>query len=276
MPLLVGSALRWLGLRALVRVKTEQLREAAGERQYGVGRAGCAEKLPRKLRRRQKRDRQRSSCWGCWSKTVDWERSSRAPGGTRLSSLPALLLPQRSPRTSGAARSRTAWKCCREPRSSRTLADGDLEAPLRLKASRDGEGERDTEGDLLQMLAPSPAGHAAGSRKARGLLGLPGRPTLCAREDEHWETAVQRQQLQLPRAELTQQELAAAPAARHDHFARRLGGLLIRWRADRPLFEHHLPRWDRMREGRSERGGPGRRVPGLQNTKTTVPNDAWT
>ena len=48
-PLLVGSTLRRLGLRALVRVKKEQLREAAGDHQYGVGRKAGAQLLYKRL-----------------------------------------------------------------------------------------------------------------------------------------------------------------------------------------------------------------------------------
>ena len=44
-PLLVGSTLRRLGLRVLMRVRKEQLCEAAGKHQYGVGRKGGAELL---------------------------------------------------------------------------------------------------------------------------------------------------------------------------------------------------------------------------------------
>ena len=48
-PLLVSSTLRRLGLRALVRVKKDQLQHAAGGHQYGVGRKSGAELLIRKL-----------------------------------------------------------------------------------------------------------------------------------------------------------------------------------------------------------------------------------
>ena len=92
----------------------------------------------------------------------------------------------------------------------------------------------------------------------------------------------------MPRAELTQQEFATARAqtpcclrsatgsgcsgcldadgyhavtcqlgggvvARHGRQARRLGGLLMRWRGERPLYEQRVPTWDRMREGELER-----------------------
>lgn len=48
-PLLVGAILRRLGLRALVRAKKAQLREAAGENQYGVGRSSGTQLLYKKL-----------------------------------------------------------------------------------------------------------------------------------------------------------------------------------------------------------------------------------
>ena len=44
-PLLLASSLRRLGLKALCRAKRHQLTEAAGENQYGVGRAGGASLL---------------------------------------------------------------------------------------------------------------------------------------------------------------------------------------------------------------------------------------
>ena len=43
--MLVGATLRRLGLRALVRVRKEQLREAAGKHQFGVGTKACAQLL---------------------------------------------------------------------------------------------------------------------------------------------------------------------------------------------------------------------------------------
>ena len=48
-PLLLGSSLKRMGLRAIVRAKRDQLTEAAGEHQYGVGRKGGTELLLRKL-----------------------------------------------------------------------------------------------------------------------------------------------------------------------------------------------------------------------------------
>ena len=48
-PLIISSTLRRLGLRALVRVRREKLRDAAGDNQYGVGRATGAQLLKKKL-----------------------------------------------------------------------------------------------------------------------------------------------------------------------------------------------------------------------------------
>ena len=48
-PLLMSATLRRLGLRALVRVRKERLREAAGDDQYGVGRAHGAQLLQKRL-----------------------------------------------------------------------------------------------------------------------------------------------------------------------------------------------------------------------------------
>ena len=48
-PLIMSATIRRLGLRALVRVKKERLREAAGPNQYGVGRAAGAQLLKKKL-----------------------------------------------------------------------------------------------------------------------------------------------------------------------------------------------------------------------------------
>ena len=48
-PLLVGATFRRLGLRALARARKTQLSEAAGAHQYGVGRAGGAALLVKRL-----------------------------------------------------------------------------------------------------------------------------------------------------------------------------------------------------------------------------------
>ena len=48
-PLLVGSAIRRLGLKALMKVKKECVSDAVGPHQYGVGRKGGAELLIKKL-----------------------------------------------------------------------------------------------------------------------------------------------------------------------------------------------------------------------------------
>ena len=49
-PVAAGSTLRRLGLRALLRVKKDQISAAVGERQYGVGRKGGAQLLVQKLK----------------------------------------------------------------------------------------------------------------------------------------------------------------------------------------------------------------------------------
>ena len=48
-PLLLSATVRRLGLRALVRIRKDQLREAAGKTQYGVGRKQGAQLLQKKL-----------------------------------------------------------------------------------------------------------------------------------------------------------------------------------------------------------------------------------
>ena len=48
-PLLIGSTLKRLGLRALVRARKDNLKRAAGKDQYGVGREGGASLLVKSL-----------------------------------------------------------------------------------------------------------------------------------------------------------------------------------------------------------------------------------
>ena len=170
-------------------------------------------------------------------------------------------------------------------------AGGDLATPLSTPLRQGlatGKVQKTQRAALLERL---PLPQQAALRGAAGpgsasFLACPD-DDLCALEDLHWETAT-RQRLQLPRAELSQQELAGAAAAappcclrgasgagcggalddrgyhaltcqlgggvvaRHGHLARRLGGLLARWRGERPLFEQRVPSWDRLRGGRLE------------------------
>ena len=48
-PLVIGATIRRLGLRALARAKKDQLSEAAGDNQYGVGRPGGQDLLVKRL-----------------------------------------------------------------------------------------------------------------------------------------------------------------------------------------------------------------------------------
>ena len=126
---------------------------------------------------------------------------------------------------------------------------------------------------------------AAGSGSA-AFLAYP-QDELCSLENALWQAGARRR-LQLPRAELSQQELATATAAcclraangagcrgalddggyhaltcqlgggvvaRHGGLNRRVGGLLHRWRGERPLLEQQrVPTWDRQRpDGQLER-----------------------
>ena len=116
---------------------------------------------------------------------------------------------------------------------------------------------------------------------AAAFLGYP-TEALCALEDARWETAA-RLRLYLWRPECDRGQLAAAAAhcclrnasgevcarplddlgyhgatcqngggvvRRHARLARRLGGLLRRWRHEQPLFEQRVPEWDRQLPGR--------------------------
>ena len=154
-----------------------------------------------------------------------------------------------------------------------------LRTPLRQGLATE-KVQKTTRAALLQRLPLSRQAELRGAagRGSAGFLAYP-EDALCTLEDAHWETAT-RQRLQLPRAELSQQELAAAGAAcclhgadgtscaraldergyhaltcqlgggvvlRHGRLARRTGGLLTRWRGERPLFEQRVPTWDRTR-----------------------------
>ena len=161
-----------------------------------------------------------------------------------------------------------------------------LQTPLKQGLATE-KVQRNQRAALLRRL------HLSGRAELRGAAGRGSgayltypEDELCTLEDAHWETSTRRR-LQLPRAELNQQQLATAGAAcclrgadgagcagaldergyhaltcqlgggvlaRHGGLNRRVAGLLHRWRGERPLLEQRVPTWDRRRpDGQLER-----------------------
>jgi len=167
---------------------------------------------------------------------------------------------------------------------------GDLATALQTPLKQGLATEKVQRTQRAALLRRLPLSRQAELRGAAGsgsgaFLSYP-EDELCTLENALWEVGARRR-LQLPRAELSQQELATAPAtcclraaggagchralddggyhaltcqlgggvvARHGGLNRRVGGLLQRWRGERPLLEQRVPTWDRRHaDGRTER-----------------------